>query len=492
MTRPPATTRPRRSTLRHSFFPLSPAASGLVLLLSGCGSSEHGTSANVVQGTPLQLPEVVYQDGPLLTAPEVVSVTFAGDSLASDLESFGQTVTASTWWETVMAGYCATDGGTCVGNGPAGTSVELTSSPQASYTDGDDGSPSTLQAWLSSSISSGTLPAPASGSPSNTLYVLYFPATTTITFDGVPSCTAQGFDGYHNWIAIGSQIVPYVVAVECPSLPAATSAVGAPTLLQNTTITASHEIVESSTDPVPPGTSNAISPGFALDGTILDNFGWIDVTGGGEAADMCVDFFGLRQDETSDGTFTVQRIWSTAQARSGVDPCNPIPQGDLYFNAAPEETAFFVIGVGQSETFYVDAFAQPGVGTWTLTVQDWSDSTSTYLGFSIPDAVSTSSGPELTVSDGVRVPITVTLLQDPGSLPPGEADGSIISLAGNPGAPTAAHFWAFAVMSPEDATSDGIPTTGGVAERSTAYARRSIHRSRTHHAGSAVAVRWRF
>jgi len=466
----------------------------LALPVSGCGSSHHAASPSVIQGTPLQLPQVIYQGGPLLGAPGIVTVTFAGDSLASDLESFGQTVASSTWWSTVMAGYCATDGGTCIESGPAGTSIELTSSPQASYTDGDDGSASTLQTWLSNSIASGTLPAPASGSPSETLYVLYFPATTTVTFDGVPSCTDEGFDGYHNWTSIGSQTVAYVVAMECPPLPATTPGVTAPTLLQNTTITASHEIVEASTDPVPPGTSNAVSPGFALDSTLLDNFGWIDVTGGGEAADMCVDFFGLRQDETSDGTFTVQRIWSAAQAQSGVDPCNPIPPGDLYFNAAPEGTAFFVVGVGQSETFFVDAFAQPGVGNWTLTVQDWSESTSTYLSFSIPDSTSTSFGPELTVADGTRVPITVTLLQDPGSLPTGEADGSIISLAGTTGTPTAAHFWAFAVMSPEDATMDGIPTTGGSAERSTAFARR-IRRSRAHHPGpgaAAPAVRWRF
>jgi hypothetical protein len=462
-------------------------------LAAGCGSSRDDPGQPAAPpAAPLQLPQIVYQGGPLLSAPQVVSVTFAGDTLASDLESFGQSVASSSWWSTVMAGYCATGSTGCVGAGPQGTSVQVSAAPEATYSDSDDGSAATLQTWLSSSIASGTLPAPASGSPPNTLYVLYFPATTTVSFDGVASCTDEGFDGYHNWMSIGSQAIAYVVVMECPPLPAPFPGITAPTLLENTTLTASHEIAEASTDPIPPGSSNSISPGFALDPTSLDNFGWIDVTGGGEVADMCVDFFGLNQDQTSDATFTAQRIWSNAQEASGVDPCNPIPSGDLYFNAAPEGTAFFVVGVGQSQTLYVDAFAQAGMGSWTLSAQDWSDSATPYLSFSIAGATSTSAGPQVSVSDGSRVAVTMTLLADPGSLIPGEADGAIVSLAGNPMTPTAAHFWPIAVMSPQDAAASGISTSGDNAVRATLDARRNVRRSKTHHPGSSLAVRWRF
>lgn len=465
---------------------------GCVLSASGCGSSRDDPASDPQSTAPLQLPKVVYQGGPLLRAPAVVSITFAGDALAPDLDSFGQTVASSSWWDAVTIGYCATANVSCVGAGPQGTSVQLAAAPDATYSDSDDGSDATLQMWLSSSIASGVLPAPAPGAPSNTLYVLYFPATTTVTFDGVASCTDEGFDGYHNWMSVGSQSIAYAVVMECPPLPPPTPGVTAPTVLENTTLSASHEIVEASTDPAPPGSSNSISPGFALDGTSLDNFGWIDVTGGGEAGDMCVDFFGLNQDQTSDAAFTVQRIWSNAQAASGVDPCNPIPSGDLYFNAAPEGTAFFVVGVGQSQTFYVDAFAQSGMGSWTLTAQDWSDSSVAYLSFSIAGATSTSAGPQIPVSDGSRVALTMTLLADPGPLVSGEADGAIISLAGDPTSPTRAHFWPIAVMSPQDAVASGISTSDDNAVRAALAARRSRRRSRRHHPGSNAAVRWRF
>jgi len=225
--------------------------------------------------------------------------------------------------------------------------------------------------------------------------------------------------------------------------------VAANSLLQDTTFDASHEIVEASTDPIPP-------TGYALDGTNPDNWGWLDVTGGGEAADLCVDLLGLNQDQTQDGTFTVQRIWSNSRAAASVDPCNPAPASDVYFNAAPSQ-AFFVLDVGASATFDVDAFSFGAMDDWTLQAQDWSDSTTTtYLTFSIQGGTQTSTGPSIQVNDGSTVQVTVTLTQEPGGLDTGEADGAIVSFSGSPDGPTAGHIWPFAVMSTADAADAGI------------------------------------
>jgi hypothetical protein len=395
------------------------------------------------------LPQLVYQGGGLLAAPEVVNVTFAGDPLASELQAFGASVTSSAWWNTVRAGYCAGSGGPCVGDGTS-TMVELTTAAEATYTDSVRGGPSTFQPWLASALSSGQLPAPEAGATSNTVYVVYLPTTTTITLDGVASCGSNGFGGYHGtWTSNGAQVVPYVVVAECAPLSPPFPNVAANSLLQDTTLAASHEIVEVSTDPSPP-------TGYTLDGTNPDNWGWIDVTGGGEAADMCVDLLGLNQDQTQDGTFTVQRIWSNSRAAANLDPCNPAPASDVYFNAAPNQ-AFFVLDVGASATFDVAAFSFGAMNDWTLQAQDWSDSTTTtYLTFSIQGGTQTSMGPSIQVNDGSTVHVTVTLTQEPGGLDTGEADGAIVSFSGSPDGPTAGHIWPFAVMSTADAADAGI------------------------------------
>ncbi len=429
------------------------AVAGL-LALAACGSkaSESGH-------TPL--PVVEYQDGGLLSAPKVVSVTFAGDLLASDLQTFGTTVTSSAWWNTVRSGACQPSGGSCVGDGSS-ASVAIPTAAATSYTDSAvvDPTPqqSTLQQWLTMALSTEQLPAPAPGSISNTVYVLYLPSTTTVTLDGVQSCQEGGFDGYHAWTKVGSQQVPYAVIVECAPVPPYDSNVPMTSLLQNTTLSASHEVLETASDPIPPS-------GFALDQTNTENWGWIDVTGGGELADMCVDFFGLNQDQTSDGIFTAQRIWSPSRAAANADPCVPVPPGEGYFNAAPRQS-FFVLDVGESATFPVDAFSYQAMADWTVIAEDDSDPTTSYLSFSIAGGTQAQmqSGPTIQVNDRSTIEVTVTLTREPGQLDTGEADGLIVSFSGDPSAPTAAHFWPIAVMSTADAEDAGVPT--GMARHS--------------------------
>ena len=421
------------------------------------------------------LPQLIYQGGPLLSAPNVVTVTFANDTLASQVGDLGASLTSSAWWNIVRPTYCAGDGGICVGDGPRGSSVVLPGSPASSYTDSDQGQASTLQQLLSAAFAAGTLPKPEA----NDVFVIYFPVApvdggttpqTTVTLGGMPSCMEGGFDGYHNFMAVNGQQVPYAVVMECPPLEPMFPTVPTIDLLQNTTITTSHEVFESSSDPIP-------TTGFALalDLSDLNNLGWADIVGV-EGADLCVDPFGLEQDETSDGTYTVQRIWSNSRAAAGIDPCLPVPAGEAYFNTAPRGSSFYVVDVGGSVTFEVDAWSSGPIGDWTLTPQDWSASTTmSYLAFSIPGAEETQGGPQIQVHDGSRIEVTVTLLADPGSLPTEEADGSIVSISGDLANPTAAHYWPFVVMSPADATQAGIPLT---ATRVTAPVRSGprIHR----------------
>jgi hypothetical protein len=378
--------------------------------------------------------------------------------MAADLEAFGASVASSSWWDTVRTGYCAVGGSPCVGDGPTGTSVRITTAAASSYTDSfSHGGTSSIQDWIGSAIARGVLPRPDSGPISNTVYLLYFPKTTTITADTYTSCAPSGFDGYHSSMPYGSTVVSYGIVVECDPVPRGDSTVTPPTLLQNTTVTASHEILEIATDP--DGYTS-----YALDPSNLNNRGWIDALGA-EAGDMCIDPFVLNQDQTSDGRFTVQRTWSISQAAAGVDPCVPVPTGEVYFNAAPARS-FFVLDVGQSVTFEVDAFSTGPMSDWILGAQDWSyPAPAPYLSFSITGGQTTDAGPVIRVNNGSKVQVTATLVRDPGALPGNEANGSIISVSYALSHAATAHFWSLAVMTHADAADAGIDAAGLLGRR---------------------------
>jgi hypothetical protein len=442
--------------------PEAPGDSGAPVETGGAtetGTTDAGAKDVAVDHGPFTqaahapFPQVVYQGGGVVTAPKLVTVTFPGDTMAPQLDAFGASVASSSWWNAVRAGYCESDAGPCVGDGPAGVSVALTTAPAQNYTDSSQGGPSTLQTWLLAEIMSGALPKPDANAITNTIYLIYFPSTTTVNLDGSPSC--MGFDGYHGSATLGSQQVVYAVIDECPLGPPPPPGSPTNTLLQETTLTAAHEIAEAATDP-----SN-LALGYYLDLNDPSTWGWSDVEGGGEVADLCVDVFGLNQDETPDGMFTAQRIWSNAHAAAGGDPCNPLlSPGEVYFNAAPKES-IFVVDVGKSVTFDVEAFSTGPMADWNLSAQDWSPyMTSPYLTFSIAGAMATDAGPTLQVNNGTSLKVTVTLTQDPGDLITNDglsgADGALVSSVGDPNNPTAATYWPFIVLSPADAADSGI------------------------------------
>jgi hypothetical protein len=401
------------------------------------GSGGGGSGAKVTNGYSAvhpAPPQLIDQGGPVLTAPKVVTITFPGDANAAALEAFGAQLTNNAWWDTVRGGYCETASSTCVGTGPAGTHVEITTAPGPSYTDSIQGGPSTLQAYIQGLVTGGQVPQP----DGQTILAFYLPATTTITLDGAASCDV--FGAYHNATAAGGAQFTYAVVSECPVLPQ-----GPPmTLLQQTTFAASHEIFELATDPFQTPTTL----GFYLnmqDPAILP---WNNV-GGGEAADLCSDFLGLGQDQTIEAGFLVTRVWSNAAAAAGGDPCLPSSSA-VYINAAPEKW-LLTIPVGGSTTFQATAFSSSATANWTLVGGDLNTSatdTSPYLTVTINGAKSAS------VNNGDKVTVSVTLKQDPANLPDYAqalgATGILIS-ADSTKNPTNAHFWPFLVVTPAGA-----------------------------------------
>jgi hypothetical protein len=249
-------------------------------------------------------------------------VTFPGDRYAARLGAFADQVGSLKWWSTVHAGY---------GVGPATGAghVAIANAPAAALTDVD------VEKWLAARIGDGTLPAPTD----QTIYALYYPQTTTITFSGPDAggaASCQVFLGYHSSINVtfGGQSVPvaYAVVNRCADD------------LDQLTVTASHEFTEASTDPHP---VDDASSGYV---TLTDN-AWTAL--GGENADMCAGVSGV-----TEAGWALTRVWNNPSAAAGDQPCLPAPDtgGLPYYNAGIVDERL-VIGRGASASTEVDCYA---------------------------------------------------------------------------------------------------------------------------------------
>jgi len=180
----------------------------------------------------------------------------------------------------------------------------------------------------------------------------------------VTSC--DYFAGYHIHFNVGSVTTSLAVMPRCPSF----SLLPGYDPLDIVTVVTSHELAEAATDP------------FAGTYTNTDFFGsgWTQVSVGGEIGDLCIlepsSFY-----EPADVGFVVQRVWSNANAAAGHDPCAPVPQGEVYFTAAPDLAmvemtpgqylAGVTVAPGGSTTVALHLFSDaPTGGPWSIAVTE--------------------------------------------------------------------------------------------------------------------------
>jgi hypothetical protein len=390
---------------------------------------------------PLQSPP--YPPG--YVARKVVTITFQGDPMATQLQAFGQGVTSSAWWGTVFADYC----GAAPCSAAPGVSDVIAAAPAPAYVDSDYGELTDggvpVASVIKGEIAQGHVPQPGD---TPTLYVLYLPSTSHVNLDGNLSCV--NFAGYHNWWSYpvdpdagaisATAAVIYAVVMECPQQT-----------IDAVTTTASHEIVEAATDIV----SDGIPYGYALNFDDLNTWGWDSVLGP-EVGDLCEDPLRLHQSSYSDGTYTYQRIWSMNAATALDDPCVPVPTGVTYFNAYPQE-AFFEMDVGETRTFTVGGYSTATRPDWYVNVAEnfaaSQSGTTPFLSF-------TMSGS--TINDDGTLQVKMTLLADPTYA---TYDGYTVAQLTSTDTPTIAaatvgHIWPFVVMSRAVAQDAGINEPG--------------------------------
>ncbi len=358
------------------------------------------------------IPLVDFHGGAILRNPKIVTVTFGADPRRARLEQFGDTITATPWWDAVRDGYCAPVGSTnCVGRGSGGGHVNMTTPPSSEYTDSSAGQGSSLQEFLVEHIRNGTLPAPTP----DTLYAIYLPAGVTVVLDGTASC--QGFGGYHNTFSYADgdggadMAVPYAIMPRCDS---------SETTL---TIAASHEFIEAATDPY-------IGTGSLA--YYMRNQLW--AFAGGEVGDVCVDFTPGGNDTVHESSFTVQRSWSNKAAKASHDPCVPAPAGQPYFNAAPKAGQEEIpLAVGESAVVEITAFSDGPMADWQISAIDFDQfqTGTSHLSFKFD---------KTTVHNGSKVQLTVKLV----SAPSASQGGSIYAIVSQSGKIT--HLWPAAVI----------------------------------------------
>lgn len=327
----------------------------------GEGGSDAGqhTPSSTYPAFPVDTPTVVDNGGKVLSAPNIVTVTWSSDPNAATWNAIGDNIGASTYWKTINSEY---------GVGPATSGsanhFSITTPPPATFNAQD------IDSWVSTNISNGTWPA----STPNTIYAVYTDPTTDLVFGdpdgGMTVDACQFLGGYHDETMTGSYV--YAILPQCKQFTKT-----------DIEIAASHELNEAATDPHP--NSNPAWYGFDPDHLAWEFFQQFQ----DELGDAC-EFFPWSNDYTDTETnfmFAAQLQWSNAAAKAGHNPCVPEPSGPYYdVTAFPsEQTTISVdltqlqMGMGKVQskgykgtlnqplTFHLGAWSDgPTSGPWTL------------------------------------------------------------------------------------------------------------------------------
>jgi hypothetical protein len=368
------------------------------------------------------LPIVTNLGGPILDSPEIILVTFAGDPLASQLSAFADAVGTTHWWDTVRQGYCAKSGTPCLGPAKHVSSVVLPAFDpvvEASGLDDNASDTSSMKQFIRAQITAGLLPPPTSES----VYMIFFPDGLSIrTFDAYLSC--DDWAGYHSSTPLVPRVIDppdggddagpdpefaYIVLPRCQET------------LDQLTRAASHELIESATDP------NVDENAYFLTDTI-----WAAIFGGNEIADLCVDVF-TQQDTIVESGLTLQRVWSNDAVAIGADPCVPATTTAPYFNTAPPSDVLRIVPQVPT-TIELDGFSQAPTSDWQIDPTDLFEVEGQGQYFDLRlDSPS--------ANNGTKRELTVTLLRP---APPGSPIGAPLVLQSTAGGQT--HFWPVAVI----------------------------------------------
>jgi hypothetical protein len=255
------------------------------------------------------LPQLKNRGGSVIASPELVTVTFAGNTQRDEIRAFNDMIIASDWWTAVTRGYG-------IAKGKGGLYAELEDTLSNTTIDDSDIGP-----LLQKQLDAQKLPPPNASS----VYAINLPKLAKITLkldDGQKVTSCQHFDSYHSSVALkradGTTIqAAYAILPSC----------GQGGVYRST----SYMLIETVTDPNPFAIGGL--PGYEL----VDNDAWVMFFGFGnnEVANLCA-----WSDTMTVGGHDVTRSWVNAAAKESKSPCQPSDPAQIYYGAAVEtETA---------------------------------------------------------------------------------------------------------------------------------------------------------
>jgi hypothetical protein len=306
--------------------------------------------------------QLLTEGGPVIAAPHVVPIFYAGDPETSTLVDFTGRLLTSHFWKQTVGEY---------GVGPGTVAAPVIRNEVAPPTLFD----TEIEAWLKATLDAHdpSLPAP----DANTIYAMFFPPGTVVEFTPSPGYPAprscKSFGAFHYEITLASgQKVAYAVMPRCDQ------GYRNYTGVEELTLAPAHEIAEIVTDPY---------PGTGATYDLLDFAGSADYTfEGGEVGDLC-EFIPVSVASDTDVGYPVQRIWSNRAAAASHDPCLPA-LGPAYFNSAPvvggteiysgEYARGITLPPGGTVTVDVELFSDAPTAPWTLSAKEIDSATLTF------------------------------------------------------------------------------------------------------------------
>lgn len=270
------------------------ALASILALAAGCSAASGGEKAEHTTEA-LTWAHENYYGGPVVQNVKVVLVLW-GSAVngASQLPAFYSAVTNSAYMDW-LSEYGTP--GHPIGRGVFAGAVSVPAPTTATLDD------SALQRQLDAWITAGTLPRP----DANTVYANHFGPGVTLTTAGAASC--QQFCTYHGtFVASAGGDAFYTVVPDMGGGACALGCGAGSTQLQNTTLQASRQLLNTITDPAVGLAVQTAAP-----------LAWYDPSAG-EVADPC-----NQQPGTIPGGWTVQLGWSNYSGACIAAPSPPAP-----------------------------------------------------------------------------------------------------------------------------------------------------------------------
>jgi hypothetical protein len=302
-------------------------AMALSACLWACGDNQAGRTgldldAGFTPAPHAPLPIVKEHTGIVLSAMQLVTITYAGYDATPDVVAYGDAMVGSTWYRTTGAEYGVLSA--------RHRQQIVAGAPPAMLDRGQ------IAAQIVDLIDRGmVIPPDAVGN--QVLYLLYVPPSVALGTDLV------GTRGYHDMATRDGVRFPIAVAIDDGSG------------LATTTTQAAHQVIDAATDPYP-----RPNDGYYADPPQTDPWSLLRR----EVADLCEG-----EDAVLEGAFAFPRVYSNVAAAASMTPCTPVRPGDGWYDVTADPPQIQTVAPGGSFKFRLTGWSTAPLPPWSVRIR---------------------------------------------------------------------------------------------------------------------------